>query len=294
MSGWKRPSRIVRVVAVAWLGFVASTAGPSNGWAQGKPKKSAPKEPAAKEGSADLDLKRIKNELESGDERRITAALEELGKTAENAKEAAPLVEALLQRGASLKVLALALETAGALKQASSSKAIAPYLNHRTADLRRAAAKSLIKTKGPDAIKALRQALRSSDAVVRGTAATGLGSLSAKEALGDLFTALDHKVAEAAASIGQLCAPDDCEKLAGRLGKLPFDVMTSGFDQILFRPPADMPDDQKIRIVGRLRELGTKDSGTYLADVAERWPKDWSKRVKQAIDSAVKATGSSR
>ncbi len=54
-----------------------------------------------------------------------------------------------------------------------------------------------------------------------------------------------------------------------------------------------MTDDEKIRIVGRLRELGTKDAGNYLADVAERWPKDWSKRVKQAIDGAVKALGGS-
>jgi hypothetical protein len=125
---------------------------------------------------------------------------------------------------------------------------------------------------------------------VRGSAATGLGALDAKEALPDLFNALDHKVAEAAPSIGQLCSGADCDKLVARLGKVPFDVMTSGIDQILFRSPADFSDDDKIRIVDRLRELGTKDAGAYLAGVAERWPKDGSQRVKQAIDVAVKAS----
>jgi hypothetical protein len=52
-----------------------------------------------------------------------------------------------------------------------------------------------------------------------------------------------------------------------------------------------MPDDQKIRIIGRLRELGTAESGKYLADVAGRWPKDWSAKVRQALEAAAKATG---
>jgi hypothetical protein len=67
--------------------------------------------------------------------------------------------------------------------------------------------------------------------------------------------------------------------------------MTSGFDQILFRPTTEIPDDEKIRIVGRVRELGTQESNKYLRDVAARWPKGTSPRVKQAIDQAVLATG---
>ena len=294
MSRRKGIFRAIGVVFLACSTLTASAGGISAALAQNKPKKSAPGKAPEKEPGRGLDLDRIKGELESGDEKRMSRALEELEKAGEGAKDAAPLVQALLDRGASLKVLALALNAAGAMKQMTSSASVAPYVKHRAPEVRRAAAKALIKTRGPDAVKALRQALRSGDAVVRGTAATGLGSLLAREALADLFNALDHNVAEAAASIGQLCAPEECEKFAVRLGKQPFDVMTSGFDQILFRPATDMPDDQKIRIVGRLRELGTKDAGTYLADVAERWPKDWSRRVKQAIDSAVKATGGSR
>ncbi len=245
--------------------------------------------PAAQK-KAKLDLARLKADLESGDETRILSALDTIEKAGD--PKAAPLVEALLARGVRRKACVRALEVAGSLKQQSSSAAIAPYVRHRRSKIRHAAVKALIRTKGPIAIKTLRHALHSSDAEVRGIAASGLGSLGAKQALPDLFIALDHRVGEAAGAIGQLCEPTDCEKFAARLGKQPFDIMVSGFDQILFRPAKQIPDDEKIRIIGRLRELGTKEAGKYLADVAGRWPKGWSKRVKQAIDAAVKATGS--
>jgi hypothetical protein len=98
-------------------------------------------------------------------------------------------------------------------------------------------------------------------------------------------------VAEAGAAIGQICTPEECEKFAERTGRVAFDVMVTGFDQILFRPPSEIPDEEKIRLIGRMREMGTPEVGKYLADVGERWPKEWSKKVKQALDSAARATG---
>ena len=109
----------------------------------------------------------------------------------------------------------------------------------------------------------------------------------------DLFVALDHKVPEAAASIGQLCAGAECDQLAGKLGSVPFDVVTSGLDQVLFRDTKDVDDDLKVKIVGRVRELGTGEANRFLRDVQGKWPATWSKRIKQAIDQAVLATASS-
>jgi hypothetical protein len=97
-------------------------------------------------------------------------------------------------------------------------------------------------------------------------------------------------VGEAAASIGQLCAPAECDELAGKLGKLAFDVVTGGLDQILFRPPSEVDDDAKVKLVGRVRELGTAEANKFLKDVQKRWPATWSARVKQAIDQGVLAT----
>jgi len=248
-----------------------------------------PAKPAEKAKAAPrADLDSLKKQLE-GTEEEAVKALQSIAEA--ESTEAAPLVSALLARGASEKVLQEALTTSAKLKQESLSAAVAPYVSHRSEEIRRQACRTLLKTKGSVAVATLKQALRSPDAVVRGTAATGLGSLGATDALGDLFIAFDHGVTEAGAAIGQLCKPEDCEKFAERTGKVPFDVMSSGFDQILFRPPTEIPDEAKLLLVGRMRELGTTDVAKYLADVSERWPKDWSKKLKQVIDSAARASG---
>jgi hypothetical protein len=74
---------------------------------------------------------------------------------------------------------------------------------------------------------------------------------------------------------------------------LPFDVVSSGFDQMLFRPAGEVSDDAKVKLVGRLRELGTAEANRFLRDVVARWPQSGSARVKQSIDQAVSATASS-
>jgi hypothetical protein len=158
---------------------------------------------------------------------------------------------------------------------------------------------SLGKVHGPVAAKALRAALSDPDDVVRGLAATELGGLTAnpqgKETVSALFVALDHKVEEAAASIGQLCDAADCERLAGKLGsgRVPFDVMAGALDQVLLRPPKEVDEPTKVAIVGRVRELGTAEANQFLRDLQTKWPAKGSPRVKQSIDQAVIATSGS-
>jgi hypothetical protein len=246
--------------------------------------KQAPKPKA--EAPAKLDVPGLTKQL-AGSESEAVAALRTIAESGN--PEGVPLVAGVLARGGSAAILDEAMKTAGKLKAPALSASIAPYVQHRSDDIRRAAAKALVKTKGPAAVQALSKALRSPDPSVRGTAATGLGELGARDAIKDLFNAFDHGVAEAAASIGQLCSPAECEKFAERTGRVTFDVMQTGFDQILFRPATEISDEDKIKLVGRMRELGTVEVGKYLADVGDRWPKDWSKKVKQAIDSAAKA-----
>lgn len=282
-----RRSILASVLALAGtVGFLAG-GGSESAWAKDKPGKAAAKKKAEEE-KPTVDLDAYRKRL-SGTEEDAIATLQEIAE--KGPKEAAPVVGELLERGANPKILEEALKTAGKLKAESLSPAVAPYVQHRSEEIRRGAVRALLKTKGPVAVKALREALKSGDAVVRGTAATGLGALGAHDALPDLFRAFDHGIAEAGAGIGQLCTPAECEDFADRTGKVAFDVMITGFDQILFRAPSDIPDEEKIKLVGRMREIGTAEVGKYLADVGERWPKDWSKKVKQAIDSAARAVG---
>lgn len=227
--------------------------------------------------------------LKSSDEAQIKGALDDVRMAGKPAASSAPLIGDLLDKGLPLALTIPALETLGDLEVEATSASIAPYVLHRNLKVRQTAAKALVRTKGSVAVKTLRHALSDSDAMVRGVAASGLGTLKAHDAVPDLFIALDHRVAEAAAAIGQLCNPQECDSFSGRLGRQPFDVMTGGFDQILFRP--DVNDDGKVKVVGRVRELGTQEASKFLRDVQSRWPKTGSPRVKQSLDQGVQATG---
>jgi HEAT repeat protein len=229
--------------------------------------------------------------LRSGDPAQIKAALDDVRMAGKSAQAAAPVIADLLEKGLAPDLTLAAMETLADVESDAASPAVAWYASHRTLAIRLAAVRTLVRTRGPVAVKTLRHALSDQDPGVRGMAATGLGALKARESVADLFVALDHQVAEAAVAIGQLCTPSECEQLAGKLGRLPFDVVTGGLDQVLFRQPADVSDDDKVKIIGRVRELGTPEANKFLKDVQSRWPKAWSQRVKQAIDQGVMATG---
>jgi HEAT repeats len=161
------------------------------------------------------------------------------------------------------------------------------------AEIRRDAVKALARTKGPEAIAALRQGLRGSDAIVRALSALGLGALQARDALPELFTALDRHLSEAAAAIGQMCEPAACERLLSRLGALPFNVVVSGLDPMLLRP-TPLPDALLLEVVRKVEALGTPEAGRFLSEVRSRWPASGSKAVMQALDAAAAALAGTR
>jgi HEAT repeat protein len=231
--------------------------------------------------------------LKSNDPAQIKSALDDVRVSGKAAGAAVPAISDLLKQGLPPALTEAALETLGETASDGASEVLSWYAHHREVKVRRMAVEALGKTHGPVAIKGLRAALSDPDEKVRGTSATALGEMKAKEAVPDLFVALDHKVEEAAASIGQLCEPADCEKLAGKLGNVPFDVMSGGLDQILLRGTKEVDDETKIRIVGRVRELGTGQANQFLKDVQAKWPAKTSPKVKQSIDQAVMATSAS-
>lgn len=266
--------------------LLAMPAVPAAHAAGSKPAAAKPAKPGKPGDGPTVDTTAIQAKLEGADPAAAADGLAAARAAGSAAAPLAPAIEGLLRRGANVAVAKAAIEALGAIGAPSSSAVLRSYVRHRLPDLRHAAIKALNATKGPEAVAAFREGLRSGDARVRGYAATGLGALGAQEAMADLFAALDRDVTEAAAAIGQLCAPADCQKFTAKLGKLPFDVMRTGFDAILLRAKP-LPDEALLELVGRLRELGTPEAGRYLAEVQGQWPPTGSKRVKQAIDGAV-------
>jgi len=261
--------------AVAAFATLVGMAAPSTVQAQG----AAPKEEK-------VDAKAIRAKIASKDPAKVASGLAEAERAGGAAKGAAPAITKLLAEGTTVALAKKALAAASSIGESSFSKAVAPYIHHRNTELRRSAVKVLAETGGPDAVAAFQRGLRGNDGIVRGFSASGLGALGAKSAIDQLFIALDHNVTEAAAAIGQLCGPADCKKLVSRIERVAFDVMTSGFDPILFRSEPLAEKDQ-LHIIGTIRELGTKEAGQYLVDVQSRWPKHYSEKVKQAIDTAI-------
>jgi HEAT repeat protein len=265
---------------------------PLSARAQNNQRPAGAKSAAVAPRSAPLPRDTIKR-LKGSDPVQLKAALDDVRMAAKDGAPAVPAIAEVLRTGLSPALTQAAIETLSDTENEGASEVLSWYAHHRNVVLRRAAVQALARTRGAAAIKALRASLSDPDAAVRGTAATALGGMSAKDAVDDLFVALDHKVAEAAASIGELCAAQECDRLAGKLGSVPFDVVTSGLDQVLFRGGKDVTDDLKVKIVGRVRELGTGEANRFLREVQGKWPAAGSQRVKQAIDQAVLATSNS-
>lgn len=232
-----------------------------------------------------LNLDSLKKALESGDEASTLSALDEIESAADG--RAAPLVEALLARGASAQLVLRALAVAGALGKESSSSVLAPYVRHRVPEVRRVAAQNLARTKGRVAVLALRDALRGSDPALRGTAATGLGTLGAKDAVPDLLVVLPKEVPEAAGAIGALCGGDDCQKFLNLLGKLPFEVMESGFLPLLLRTGSEVPEIVKLKLIEQLRRMATPKASSLLERALAAFPKDGDPKIKSALDAGL-------
>jgi hypothetical protein len=232
--------------------------------------------------------------LKSADAAQVQGALDDVRMSGRDGAPAAKTIVDVLDRGLSPALTLAAIETLGDTQSPAADEALAWYARHRDVGIRRAAITALGKLRGAVPAHALRGALSDPDEGVRGLAATEIGGLEGntqvKETVGDLFLALDHKVEEAAASIGQLCEPADCKKLAGKLGVVPFDVMAGALDQVLLRPPKDIDEATKVDIIDRVRELGTADVHQFLQDLQSKWPPKGSARVKATIDQAVTAT----
>lgn len=241
-----------------------------------------------KPGKSALDTERLKKDIDSGEESQVLAALGELAAAAESDRPAAAELSGLvLARGGSTKVLAQALEVTGKLAQKSSSSAVAPYVRHRQPEVRKAAALALIQTGGPEAVQALRDALRGSDAPLRGIAASGLGSLKAYEAVPDLFAVLPRGVGEAASAIGELCRGAECSKFVELIGKLPFDVMDAGLSPILLRTDPEVGEAVQLDVVERVYRLQTTDALDLLKAAHAAFPAKGSAKVKAALNAVA-------
>ena len=231
-----------------------------------------------------LDLVRIRSALESGDAVRIGTALETIRSAGVEGERTAPLLEALLQRGANAQLTEQALELLGEYGLPGSAPAILPYLRHRTVALRRAAVRALRKIAGEQVVAGLRGALRDRDAQVRSLASASLGRLRATEACDDLLVALARGVFAAGEPLGSFCRPQQINSIPVLLGKLPFRQLSLAFGAALVRADEDLELDTKVRLVRALAKMDGSDGLRFLRELRESWPKTASSHLLQELD----------
>lgn len=244
---------------------------------------------AAKPQPGSEDLAALQKQLASGDRLLVMGALGRIG--GEKIAPAGVLIVDFIKRGSTPELLAAAASAASQLNDRQLAEAVAPLVHHRNAEVSRSAARALAQLGGAASIRALREGLRGPDAAVRGICAGGLGELGARDALPDLILAFERNIGEAATAIGQVCDPTRCKEFSERLGKAPFALVTSGIEQILFRPTQEIPEQLKVEIITHLAALRTNEVHRYLAELRQRWPDEWGEPLRKALDRAIKETG---
>jgi len=219
------------------------------------------------------------------------SALDDMRLAGPAAAPAVPIIVEALERGLSLPLTVAAIETLADVESPEATAVVATYAAHRLATVRRVAVNALRRTGGPLAVKIMQDALNDPDAIVRSSAALGLGSLRAPEAVTDLLRALDRGVTDAAIAVGQLCAPEQCRQFVAKLGALPVDAMMSGFEPLLVRPASAVGDDVKIHAIEKIRDQGTLRANQWLSKMRSRaQDAAMSPQVIRALDQAKVAT----
>src|SRR5579872_2894186 len=121
--------------------------------------------------------------LKSGDASQVKSALDDVRMSAKDGAPAVPAVADLLKQGMPMALTIAAIETLCDTENEGASEVLGWYAHHRDPAVRKAAVAALARTRGAAATKSLRAALSDPDPAVRGFAATGLGSLKAKDAV---------------------------------------------------------------------------------------------------------------
>lgn len=222
----------------------------------------------------------------------IASALASIRDAGPAAKALAPPVEALLSRGLPPELAIDAIGALAAVGSRSSSEAIVPYMSHRSAAVRRAAAQALASTRGPEAASALAAGLRSTDAEVRRLSAIGLRDAGDSSAVPDLVRALDRGELDAAPALAALCPAAACGELLARwelVNRL--DAGAPGAEKDMLeallsrRPP--LPDELLVAAVEKVAASTSAASRAYLSSMKR--PPRASPRVRKALEASARA-----
>jgi len=222
--------------------------------------------------------------LAAGDPDQIQAGIEALGLIG-TPRIIEPLAQRI-RRGLPRDLLSSAVEILGMLARPEAGPILFELATHRRPDVRLAAVNAITACRPSGAERALVVGLSDSDPRVRSAAAVGLGELGARGQVDTLFLALDRGILEAATAVGRLVDGPQVGRLLEHLGRLPFDVVSPGLNEVLAR--AEIPERVKLEVIARLQELATPDVKAFLQELLASLPQRRGRdAIRQAVQDAI-------
>ena len=219
--------------------------------------------------------------LDSPNSEEVQHGLEKLGEIG-TAAIVPPLVQRI-RRGLPFPLLIIAIETLALSGRREAGPILFELMSHRRLDVRVASIGAAIACRPRGVGEALVSMLNDSQPRVRSSAALGLGQLGDPSHIDTLFHAFDRGILESATSIGQLARPADVQRFLSYLGRVPFDNLIPGLNEITNR--SDVPQRVLLEIVAQVGELATDEVATYLDEWAETLP---ANSVRNAIEEIVR------
>lgn len=221
--------------------------------------------------------------LASSDRDEVEAGIQSLGLIGSAA--AAPPIIARVRAGLPPDLLETSIITLMALGQPQAGPLYLDLLHHRRPEIRVRAIEALVALKPQGAELALQRALADLDPQVRSAAALALGELHATASVEQLFQALDRGTYEASQAIGVSLRSDHVPRLLSYLGTLPFHHLAPAFTQVMQRN--DIAERDKLSIVSRLQEVGTREIKEYFAELVRESGEQLAEPVRRAVLRAM-------
>lgn len=239
--------------------------------------------PPARLSQSDKEVVEAQELLNTTDHDQIETGIQSLGLLGTPAA-VAPIM-ARVRAGLPPDLLETSIVTLMALGQPEAAPLYFELVEHRRPEIRLRAIEAIVALKPKSAEPALQKALADGDPKVRSAAALALGELHATGSVEVLFSALDRGTLEASQAIGQALGADQVPRLLGYLGKIPFHGLGPAFSELLLRK--DIAEKDKLRIVSRLQDVGTREIKEYFSELVAANASKLAPPVHRAILRAM-------
>jgi HEAT repeat protein len=241
---------------------------------------------------ANVEVKAARADLLGTDVDKAAAAAQKLG-TARGADALDALLDALAL-GLHPKVAAVALDSVGNFKSASSYDVLAYYARHRSPELRAHAIGALGKLDDKRAHAVVMTALSDGDKSVRAAACKVLQDQKDRSAAQPLMALLKKGDEAAAAALAAIATPEIARQVGELVGDAPDDLVARTLGLVLLRPDFGKEESYVEVVVALSRVPGDEavvQLTNFISATPEKPPRLSRRRAQEVVDQRLGGGG---